>query len=57
MKTINQLYWDCIYNGYVSMDEDMSYEYNKEWNEEVRRMRENKNIKQKGEKWEYVRIK
>ena len=47
MKTINQLYWDCIYNGCVSMDEDMSYEYNKEWNEEVRRMRENKNIKNK----------
>ena len=46
MKTINQLYWDCIYNGCVSMDEDMSYEYNYEWEEEVRRMRENKNIKQ-----------
>ena len=47
MKTINQLYWDCIYNGCVSMDEDMSYEYNLEWNEEVRRMRENKKIKNK----------
>ena len=57
MKTINQLYWDCIYNGCVSIDEDMSYEYNKEWKEEVRRMRENKNIKQKGEKDKNVRIK
>ena len=57
MKTINQLYWYCIYNGCVSMDEDMSYEYNKEWNEEVRRIRDNKTLNKKEKKDKNVRIK
>ena len=57
MKTINQLYWDCIYNGCVSIDEDMSYEYNQKWNEEVRRMRDNKTLNKKEKKDKNVRIK
>ena len=45
MKTISQTYYQYIYEGCIPQDEDLSYEYNKEWEEEVRRMRENKNIK------------
>ena len=47
MKTISQTYYQYIYEGTISYDEDMSYEYNEKWEEEVRRMRENKNIKNK----------
>ena len=72
MKNVSQSYWEYIYNGTISYDEDFSDEYNEnwkmevsnirnrmfqEWEEEVRRMRENKNIKQKGEKDKNVRIK
>ena len=49
MRNISQSYWEYIYNGTVSYDNEFSDEYNQEWNEEVRRMRENKNIKQKRE--------
>ena len=49
MRNISQSYWEVLYSGKVSDDHEFAYEYNKEWNEEVRRMRENKNIKQKGE--------
>lgn len=50
MKTISQTYYQYIYEGCVSQDNEFAYEYNREWEEEVRRMRRNKNIKQKGEK-------
>ena len=46
MKNVSQSYWEYIYNGTVSYDDEFAYEYNKEWKEEVRRMRESKNIKQ-----------
>ena len=49
MKNISQSYWKLLYDGCVEQDNEFAYEYNKEWNEEVRRMRENKNIKQKRE--------
>ena len=49
MRNISQSYYTYIYSGAVDYDDEFSYEYNKEWNEEVKRMRENKNIKQKGE--------
>ena len=29
MKNISQCYWEVLYEGRVSMDEDMAYEYNK----------------------------
>ena len=57
MKNVSQSYWKLLYDGCVEQDNEFSYEYNREWNEEVRRMRENKNIKQKGEKDKNVRIK
>ena len=46
MKNISQSYWKFLYDGCVEQDNEFSYEYNYEWEEEVRRMRENKNIKQ-----------
>ena len=45
MKNVSQSYYTYIYSGAVDYDDEFAYEYNKEWEEEIRRMRENKNIK------------
>ena len=62
VKNVSQSYWEYIYNGTISYDEDFSDEYNEnwkmevsnirnrmfqEWNEEVRRMRDNKTLNNK----------
>ena len=33
MRNISQCYWELLYNGKVSDDEDLAYEYNKEYEE------------------------
>ena len=45
MKNVSHSYYEYIYSGAVDSDNELAYEYNYEWEDEVRRMRENKNIK------------
>lgn len=40
MRNISQCYWEFLYNGKVSDDEDLAYEYNMEWEEEVEEVEE-----------------
>ena len=50
VKNVSQSYYEYIYSGAVDYDNELAYEYNYEWEEEVRRMRENKTLNNKKER-------
>ena len=50
MKNVSQSYYEYIYSGAVDYVNELAYEYNYEWEEEVRRMRDNKTLNNKKER-------
>ena len=50
VKNVSQSYYEYIYSGAVDYDNELAYEYNYEWEEEVRRMRDNKTLNNKKER-------